>query len=328
MKKNTEINSILLCSAGEFLGDAIRKLPFLHAVRSCYPNARITWLAAVDHTVLSTSMLPLSQPYIDDFLESLGWLGVQDFLRPLPEPLRGKSFDLIIDTQRVWYRSILLKRISHKFFISSPINFLLSTWRPSSDQVWPDSLNERLLFLLSLSLEDRASLPEYFPPALEKNWNQIAEKILPQPGCIGLIPGAGNKKKCWPLNHYLALGKKLISQGQRVAIFLGPQESDWISIVKEDLPEALLPLQDPLSEPLSPFITMALGRRLKGCVAGDCGAGHLMAGMKVPLVMLFGPTSSLRHRPLYPKCDVLQSASGEMDGISLKDVEQKLNSVL
>ena len=221
-----DIRSILLCSSGELLGDAVRKLPFLHAVRACYPKAHITWLTARDGTALAQSMYPLSQYYIDDFIESLEWWKIQDLFLPLPKALKKRKFDLVIDTQRVWYRSFLTRRIPFKALISSGFGFGLSTWKPSSEQTWPDNLNERLLFLLSLSLKQGVTLPDYSPPKLEKKGLDLAARLLPEGKCVGLVPGAGNKKKCWPLDQYLALGKSLLDKGVRPVIFLGPGEVD------------------------------------------------------------------------------------------------------
>ncbi len=50
---------ILVYSGLELLGDGVMKLPFVRALRRCWPAARITWLAGKGKTVYAGTLAPL-----------------------------------------------------------------------------------------------------------------------------------------------------------------------------------------------------------------------------------------------------------------------------
>ena len=92
------------------LGDGLLKLPFVRGLRSAYPDAHITWLAGKENSVYGGVMADLATGQIDEVIEYAG-IGVKPgkLLRRIPEgPLRGRRFDLIIDTQRTLWTSLSL----------------------------------------------------------------------------------------------------------------------------------------------------------------------------------------------------------------------------
>ncbi|UNM05723.1 MAG: hypothetical protein H6925_04240 [Holosporaceae bacterium] len=59
-------------------------------------------------------------------------------------PLKGKSYDLIIDTQRDVVPTLALKKIAHDMFVSRTAGFLFSDFRPLKNMSWKGHLSERL----------------------------------------------------------------------------------------------------------------------------------------------------------------------------------------
>ena len=120
---------------------------------------------------------------------------------------------------------------------------------------------------------------------------------------VGLAPGAGDRRKCWPLERFLGVGAALAKGGAAPVVLLGPDEQEWAAPVARALPEAVLPVK---AED-SPLLTMALARRLALAVANDSGIGHLIAAAGTKLVSLFGPTAPEKFAPQAPGAIVIRA---------------------
>jgi len=69
-----------------------------------------------------------------------------------------------------------------------------------------------------------------------------------------------------------------------------------------------------------------LGKRLDFVITIDNGIMHMLSLSKVPMIVLFGPTSSEKFAPTYKNIIVLDSkkiyGSNNIDSISVEDVLQ------
>lgn len=313
------------------------KLSFLRALRGLYPTAHITWFAGKGKSVFSSLLLPLSQGLIDEVEDTIFYgSSFKDWLKP---SLFKEPFDIIIDTQTRVKTTLLLKKIPHKLFISRAANFFFSDKKLKKNQKSSCHLQERLLDLVrileggtKINLE-RASL------ILPSEDEILAQQILPVPECgsfyVGLVPGAGGRQKCWPLENYIKLAHHLKGKGCLPVFILGPQEKDWIPKLKEEVPFARFPLQEKIvGEMPSLFLSMALGKRLKASVTNDCGTGHLLAAVDAPLVSLFGPTNAEKFSPYTPHLILLRAQDfskegrDEMDLIPVERVQEALFKLL
>ena len=284
-------SSILVYVGLDAVGDGLIKLPFVRALRAAFPQARITWLAGKGHTVYADTMAPLVTGLIDEVVDQAD-IGsrVGELLR---HPLPGRSFDLIIDTQRRLLTTLILKRIRHRRFISATGGFLLSDAKPKSS-ARPAAMAAQLMSLVELAggAPSQAAAPLPRDAATEA----LAATLLPSgPGYVGLAPGAGGKHKCWPLERFCAVGATITAKGLVPVFLLGPAESEWGTAIRASLPGALLPLQQ--VERPTPMLTIALGRRLRAAIANDSGTGHMLAAAEIPLVSLFGPTPPDKFAP-------------------------------
>jgi ADP-heptose:LPS heptosyltransferase len=292
--------SILIHVDFDRVGDGLIKLPFVRALRTAWPQARVTWLAGKGKSVYGGVLAPLVGGLIDEVIEdariaSRWW---ELWRRPLP----GRHFDLIIDTQQRVLTTLILKRIAHGRFVSSAADWKLSDLRPAAGGSKPSSLIRQLLELVTLAsgAPARVAAPLAVDPATEAE----AERRLGVAGrLVGLAPGAGGKYKCWPLENYIALAMRQVKAGRVPVIFLGPQERQWEGEIRDAVPTALLPLD----ERSTPLLTIALARRLAVAVANDSGAGHMMAAAEVPLVSLFGPTAAAQFAPITPHLTIIRA---------------------
>lgn len=317
--------SILVYVGLDAVGDGLIKLPFARALRAAFPAARITWMAGKGHTVYADTLAPLVAGLIDEVLDEAG-IGSR-----LPEllrnPLPGREFDLIIDTQRRLLTTLILKRIRHRRFISAAARHLLSDARPESPHR-PSAMVAQLMALVDLAsgtaLRTAAPLPR--DPAVET----LAESLLPPgPVYVGLAPGAGGKHKCWPLERFCEVANRLAATGAVPVFLLGPAEGDWVGIVRTTVPTALLPLQQ--VDGASPMLTIALARRMRAALANDSGTGHMLAAADIALVSLFGPTPADKFAPSAGRLTILKAqdfGGSTMESIPLPEVEKAMAKCL
>lgn len=317
--------SILVFVGLDLVGDGLMKLPFLRALRAAYPDAHITWVAGKGKTVYAGVLAPLVRGLIDEVIEDAG-IGNHWWELVLPRPLRGRRFDLILDTQRRVLTTLAVKRIRHRTFISAAADWHFSDARPPAATPKPPAMIRQMLALIELAHGQpaRPEAPLVLDPVVERE----AERRLPDgPVYVGIAPGAGGRHKCWPLESYIGLAMRQVKAGRVPVIFLGPGEREWEDEIRDALPAAILPLD----YNASPLLTIALGRRLVMAVVNDSGAGHMMAAAEVPLISLFGPTSPEKFAPVTPQLTVIRAqsfGSESMDAIPLTAVAETIDRLL
>ena len=124
--------------------------------------------------------------------------------------------------------------------------------------------------------------------------NRSCHKSNPKRSAIGLVPGAQNFYKCWPVKNFLQLGIELENRGFEIFIFGTQHESDRISVLSTGLPRAKV-FSGSLEE-----VFVAL-QRLDCIISGDTGLMHIADAVGCPVVGLFSATPSFLARPLNAK---------------------------
>ena len=118
---------ILVFSNGEKIGDGIIKLQLLHEIKTRLPDYKLYWLTNKGKTVYSSTLKFIASNYIDEILDQANlspffWNKISKKYN-----LETDFFDYILDTQKSVIRTIALKRIKHKNFISGSVNGFFST---------------------------------------------------------------------------------------------------------------------------------------------------------------------------------------------------------
>jgi len=284
-KVEHEIRSILIYTDGEVMGDGVLRLPYVAALKKHFPSAHITRLTS-DRSVYDSALRSLAAPYFDAALHIDPAMPWRDFLWR-PAALRGQRFDLIIDTQRKFKRSLWLKRIAHRRFASASARFIFSDKKPAKTATASPRVLDQLVALTEAAIGAPLPLaPLALPSPL---WAEAARLALPDgPNYVGLVVGAGHPSKCWPLERFIALAEQLSAQNYVPVFFLGPQEHDKLAPIRAALPHALVPLSMPsMVDRADPCFTIALAGRLRAAVGNDSGGGHLLAAGGCPIVSLF-----------------------------------------
>ncbi len=111
---------------------------------------------------------------------------------------------------------------------------------------------------------------------------------------VVIQPGSGKPSKCWHLDNFLAVAKKLASEGFDVVFLLGPAELDRFS-------DATIKNISSVARCLT-NLSLAQVLGLLSCanafVGNDSGITHLAAALGVRTLAVFGPTNSVVYRPI------------------------------
>jgi len=290
--------SVAVFTGGELIGDAMAKLPFIRAIRRLWPGASLTWIAG-GPTHVETSLSPMMPGAIDAFITDVPiGLSPKEFL--LPCPVR-RRFDLLIDTQEMWWTTLLVRRIPHGRFVAPCASYLFSDVKPPRARRDPLHLMDRLFGVLETAagrLPDPEAPRDALPTPLPAR--EEARALLPDgPAYVALATGAGSARKRWPLDRFVAVAGAQAERGRVPVFILGPGEADQRERLAIEVPGALFPLQaEGLSEPRhTPMRTIALARRCVAALANDSGVSRLFAVADVPLLTLFGPTNGDKIHP-------------------------------
>ena len=100
------------------LGDGLLKLPFARGLRTAFPNAHLTWFAGKETSVYAGVLAPLVADVIDEVIE-YGGVGLHPSETLKRQPLKDRRFDIVIDTQRIFWTSLSAWRIRHGQFYFS-----------------------------------------------------------------------------------------------------------------------------------------------------------------------------------------------------------------
>ena len=318
--------SVLVYSVEEISGDGLIKLPFIAGVRAAFPDAKFSWCAASGNSVYDGWLKPAVTGVIDELiLDRPVGQGRFDFLSP--KALFGKrKFDVVIDTQRNLARTLAVRRAAKGVFIASTANFLFSSRKPN--EPWPEAMVDQLRLLLQLAGGEGAA-PRPLP-LIDTNARAATDALLPiGPTYVGFAPGAGGAERRWPIERYIELANRQHGRGRTPVFFLGPNEREYLTPIREGAPFALLPGEDrtdAFQSVSGPFLTIALASRLAAAVAADAGPGHMLAAGGSPLVSLFREKrKAAKFRPAAPRVEVMiaedmPGAGGDKD-ISLIPVD-------
>ena len=306
----TDIRSILVyvtSEADNALGENVLKLPLLLALKQAFPAARIAWVPGTSGGFyLANHLAPLVDGRVDEFITDLD---IPADPRPAlrmawrrGHPILGRHFDLIVDTQRYLGRTLFLRRVPHRRFISGTWRYAWSDAAPPRPLMRrPPRLIDKLLGLAAAAAGHPIDVPNPIP--IPASWRRRAAELLPPgPVYVGLSPGAGNKHtgKCWPLDGFIGVARLQVARGRVPVFLLGPEEREWLAALRDAVPEALFPeecnvaLADRIT---GPCLAAALGGRLAAAVANCSGTGHLLAAGGAPMVSLFGPTRPEKYAP-------------------------------
>jgi heptosyltransferase-1 len=118
-------------------------------------------------------------------------------------------------------------------------------------------------------------------------------EVIVSPGTVALVHGTSRDDKLWPLEHWVALGQRLLTQGRSVALLHGNDaELARSEVLAQSLPGAVVWPRLRLDQMLLPL------SRCTGVVGVDSGPSHLAVALNLPHVQLYNFDTAWRTGPL------------------------------
>ena len=275
------------------LGDVVRGLPLVDAIKASDPAAQITWLIE-DTWQKILSMHPRIDRMIV-FERKRGWRGVVSLWRAL----RNERFDVVFDLQRNFKSGIFNRWARATTRVGfHPRDSKEGNWIFQTDYIprRGDSISKTdhyLLFLDAVGIQQPETLTFGFE---EIDSAALIGDLLDAAHCpIVMVLGSSWPSKDWLVSGYAQL----------------------IDLIRKRSSSSVILAGDPSQSPIANQLLAAVGNeriinlvskttliqlvgvlhRAKVAVGPDSGPGHISAAVGTPYVTLFGPTNPVRVAP-------------------------------
>ena len=297
-------NKRILIIKPSSLGDIVHTLPVAHAIKRCFPNCFIGWIAQQSFAPLLQAddsidaVYPIHIPSTSDPQAGRGaWLkalkATISTLQQLHREFQQKPYDLILDLHAS-FRSGLLGRTNPGgrrvgFSQAKELNTFFQEHLIDIPETTEHAQDKNLLFCTYLGIK---TADKDFHLCSGSKDRQVAQDV-PQTHNISetqqLIyanPAARWQSKFWPIEYWATLTDKLHQQGLSVVFGGSPQDTKYIAsiarLMKTDPIIAAGRLTLPQSAALIQHAALYIGL--------DSGPMHIAALARTPVVALFGPT--------------------------------------
>jgi len=299
------------------VGDVIRTLPAVKALKEHRPSSSITWIVEEPSRALLES-----QPEVDNVIlfprrrwtrgmKSLhGVWGAIGEMREFAKDLRGRKFDVALDFHGILKSGVLSyfsgspQRIGYDRRSTKEGNFLFSNVKVKlpREKICRFERNRLLLKGIGLELrdlkyslhippEDREYVTSFFKTSPTSIHRPIHRPL------IAIHPGTSRKAsfKRWMPDQYARLSDHLIQELNATVLFTwGTEELEWVEGIRSQMkePSLLAPKTESLTQ---------LGEVYRNCdlyIGGDTGPMHIASLMGIPAVVIYGPTDPVENEPI------------------------------
>jgi len=297
------------------VGDVLRTLPAVMALREYFPSSHIAWVVEEPSKTLLES-----QPEIDQVImlprkrwtkgmKSIGkaWKTFTEMGQFIVE-LRRQKFDLVLDFHGIIKSGMISflsgspKRIGYDRKSSKEGNFLFSNIkvRLPEEKISRYQRNFALLKGLGLEVKDfeaRLHIPQRDKEYIESFLVTLNPRLR-RPS-IAIHAGTNPKAlfKRWMPGHYAQLADRLIRELDATIIFTwGPGELASVEAIRQVMTEQSV--LGPETESLT-----QLGELFKHCdlyLGGDTGPMHIASLMGTPVLVIYGPPVLVIYGPTDP----------------------------
>ncbi len=295
------------------IGDVIRTIPAVKALKENYPSSSITWITEEP----SISILK-AQPEIDEVMLFprrrwiAGIMSIKNSIRTLLEIynfifiLREKRFDVVLDFHGILKSGLI------SFISGAPVrigfdrgsvkefNFLFSNLKVRPERERISRIKRNFILLNALGLRVSSFNPNlYIPPEdreyIESFFNSLNVDI--RRPLIAIHPGTSQKTryKRWNRRNYSELSDRLIRELNATVIFTwGENELEWVEEIRKEMKEASI-----LAPKTGSLVKLAeIFRRSDLYIGGDTGPMHIASMVGTPVVVIYGPTDPIINEPI------------------------------
>ncbi|MBI2435217.1 MAG: glycosyltransferase family 9 protein [Candidatus Hydrogenedentes bacterium] len=290
------------------IGDVVRVLPALHALRDQYPTAQIDF--AVEQ---KAAAVLLDHPALDKlwvFERGQGTWQDSKLFREFAKSIRRERYDIVVDFHGIFKTGFLVarsgapQRVGFARPRAQELSWLLLTKRVALPSKRMNRIEENLELAKALGarrhhLEVEIAIPE---EARELVSDYLHHQFLGAKKIVAVHVPVDRPEKQWPVQHFVELADLLLGDGRfEVLLTYGPGQRGPVEEVQrlsKRKPEICVEFPD-----LKHYC--ALMEQVHLFFGGDTGPMHLASAMNVPVVAVFGGTDPQMHGPFRPPHIVL-----------------------
>lgn len=272
------------------LGDFLFIVPLFRALRRGFPDASIAFIGAVRDYVR-----PLFDacPYIDEIADYDYYRNRSIFPRlSAALRLRRQRFDLLVDTQRKFVPSLLMRLAGARFRAGYTARGFFSQFPVIEvDRDRTHTTEQSLNLVRALGVPDVSPRLECAVPEANKESAECflaGHGIAPDARIIGLVPSSGIPAKCWPAECFARLAD-IVAETHNVQILLFGGHDD-VDTLERVMALAHAPVRRIEPDRMTVLDTAALMARCAAVVGNDSGPLHLADAVGVPTIGIYGPT--------------------------------------
>jgi len=294
------------------VGDVIRTLPAVKALKENYPSSSISWIVEEP----SQAFLK-SQPEVDEVIlfPRKRWAQGMKSLRRMWGTIREmwgfivgirkRRFDVVLDFHGILKSGLLSflsgspKRIGYDRGSTKEGNFLFSNVKVKLPEERISRFQRNLSLLKGMGLEVKGlKYSLHIPPEdreYVESFFKASSASLKRP-LIAIHPGTSPKAffKRWMPDQYAQLADRLIREFNATVLFTwGAEELQWVEDIRKKMKESSL--LGPKTESLT-----QLGEVYRHCdlyIGGDTGPMHIASLMGIPALVIYGPTDPIENEP-------------------------------
>ena len=296
----------------KYFGDAVLMTPALRAIRDHFPNDEL-------HVLVPEEIAPLFQhlPWLDRVWPMPRRRGRASLCEtwPVIRTLRREHFDRSVDFAGNDRGAILgfLIGAQRRLGWAQHGGFFGRRFCYNQRVVLEDKLEHESARMMNLlSAWDIAPGPLESEIQSDPALDAAAAKLLPERAVLCHISSSQPKKE-WPVRHWAAFYRLAAQAGHPLILNTGgsPREQALLDELRR-----LIPGAPALSPALDRATFLAVLKRARVFISGDTGPLHFAAGLGVPTIAIFGPTSAARWAPIGKRHQILTGSACGCDGNS------------
>ena len=280
------------------IGDVIHALPVSYAIKETFPDAKITWIVEPPAYDILRMNYCVDKIILFKKKEFKSFGGFMKNFLPFRKILQAEKFDAVLDLQG------LFKSAAIAYFAKSDNKLGICNMREMSDKISKPVIGENSQgHIVQRYLDtaraigcrvDKIIFPIKIPDAEIKKSDMILKHAGVHENNLYavLAIGANWANKRWTTENFAKLGDWIYDKNI-LPVLIGNGEVD-----EQRAAEIESLMEIPPINLINRTNLMQLAQIIKNSkfvIGGDTGTVHLAAGLKIPTVMIMGPTDSNRN---------------------------------
>jgi len=283
------------------IGDVVRVLPALHALRDAYPHAQIDWAVEPKSLDIVVDHPALDQVHVFD--RPPGFMEGAKVFRAFCRRIRDNKYDVTLDFHGILKSGLVMRasRAAKRYAFAPPraqemshrfANHLVKIPATRMNRIEENLLLCKEAGAAGRNLDVVIAVPEETQDAIEK---YVHEEFQSGKRIVAVHAPVDRPEKQWPLAHYATLVDLLLADGRfEVLLTWGPGQREIAeAIQRKTKRKAHIAPETP---DLKHYAWLV--RQCDLYFGGDTGPMHIASAMDVPVVAVFGGTSPAKHHPM------------------------------